>query len=631
MKLFDRRWLTPFTLIFAFSCLLIVCVVGLLAWKALEARTNALAQNQLDLRNLAHSMAEHSFQTFQNVDLVLGSVTDRALYDPPPTPENMNRYLRLRRQGLPQVSEFGVLDLAGNWKYSSLAKLPESNASTDTFFQIHQDIEDSAVQISAPFHFRDSERWTVIVSRRIDDRAGQFAGVAFAAIDLRYFSEYYRTFEVGRHTSISLLRTDGRMLASSISPNIGADLSGAELFQSGIAASAQGTYRLVSPLDGQTKALAYERTPNYATVVTVAEAEREVLANWRRDVRSDAILAIGFLATVILGATALAAQFKKRSRAEGQLREREARYRILAENAGDIVLQFEPDGSFKYASPAAERVLGWTEASLLGRRCVELVHVEDRALVEQTFDELAHASSERTLTYRMQKSDLSYAWVETLFRRVSADAGSAPEIVAGLRNVTRRKELEEELREVNRKLASLATTDGLTGLSNRRAFDQLLRQHGHDGNLTLMMIDVDHFKLFNDSFGHVKGDECLREVARVIGEQVRDANGFPARYGGEEFAVVLPQTGEDAAAGVAAAIHGNIARLAIAHPASGTAYITLSIGIAHKASESTDIWEVVRDSDLALYRAKRLGRNRTVLASAIAADTFDVAPAIAVS
>jgi diguanylate cyclase (GGDEF)-like protein/PAS domain S-box-containing protein len=631
MKLFDRRWLTPFALIFAFSCLLIVCVVGLLAWKALEARTNALAQNQSDLRNLAHSMAEHSFQTIQNVDLVLGSVSERALYDPPPAPEGMNRYLRLRRQGLPQVSEFGVLDRAGNWKYSSLTALPRSNESTATFFQIHQDVEDSAIQLSAPFHLRDSDRWTVTISRRINDSRGEFDGVAFAAIDLRYFSEYYRTFEVGRHTSISLLRTDGRLLASSISTNIGADLSRTELFQSGLAASAQGSYRLVSPLDGQIKSLAYERTPNYATVVTVAEAEHEVLANWRRDVQSDAVFAIGFLATVILSATALAAQFKKRSQAERILREREARYRILAENAGDVVLQFEPDGCFKYASPAAERVLGWSEASLLGRHCAELVHAEDRALIEQTFAELAQASSERTLTYRMQKSDLSYAWVETHFRRVAADASTASEVVAGLRNVTRRKELEEELREVNRKLASLATTDGLTGLSNRRAFDQFLRQHGHEGNLALMMIDVDHFKPFNDSFGHVKGDECLREVARIIGEQVLDANGFPARYGGEEFAVVLPKTNEDAAAAVAAAIHGNIARLAIAHPASGTACITLSIGIAHKASEVTDIWEIVRDSDLALYRAKRLGRNRTVLASAIRADEFDTAPDIAVS
>jgi diguanylate cyclase (GGDEF)-like protein/PAS domain S-box-containing protein len=631
MKLFDRRWLTPLTLIFVFSCLLIVCVVGLLAWKALEARTNTLAQNQSDLRNLAHSMAEHSFQTIQNVDLVLGSVSERALYNPPPAPEGMNRYLRLRRQGLPQVSEFGVLDRAGNWKYSSLTAMPRSNESTATFFQLHQDIEDSAIQISAPFHLRDSDRWTVTVSRRINDGRGEFDGVAFAAIDLRYFSEYYRTFEVGRHTSISLLRTDGRLLASSISSNIGVDLSRTELFQSGLAASAQGTYRLVSPLDGQVKSLAYERTPNYATVVTVAEAEHEVLANWRRDARSDGVLALGFLATVILGATALAAQFKKRSQAERILREREARYRILAENAGDVVLQFEPDGSFKYASPAAERVLGWSEASLLGRHCAELVHAEDCALIEQTFAELAQVSTERTLTYRMQKSDLSYAWVETHFRRVVTDSGGVSEIVAGLRNVTRRKELEEELREVNRKLAALATTDGLTGLSNRRAFDQFLRQHGHDGNLALMMIDVDHFKPFNDSFGHVKGDECLREVARIIGEQVRDANGFPARYGGEEFAVVLPQTDEATAAGVAAAIHGDIARLAIAHPASGSAYITLSIGIAHKAHEAADIWEVVRDSDLALYRAKRLGRNRTVLASTIATDEFDAAPDIAVS
>jgi diguanylate cyclase (GGDEF)-like protein len=186
----------------------------------------------------------------------------------------------------------------------------------------------------------------------------------------------------------------------------------------------------------------------------------------------------------------------------------------------------------------------------------------------------------------------------------------------------------KELRNVNRKLASLASTDGLTGLPNRRAFDQFLRQHEAEANIAILMIDVDHFKLFNDSFGHLEGDECLRKIATAIDTVVRNANGFAARYGGEEFAAVLPKTSEQTAAAVACAIHASMARLAIAHPAVALQVVTLSIGLAHKIDEVTDAWEVVRDSDIALYKAKRLGRNRTVSASV---DSVKDSPDIAVS
>jgi diguanylate cyclase (GGDEF)-like protein/PAS domain S-box-containing protein len=627
----ENRLLRPTALIIVFACVLISCVVGLLSWKALEARARAIEQNRSDLRNLAHSLAEHSFQTFENIELVLASVADRDLYDPPPPSKNINRYLRLRRQGLPQVSEFGILDKYGNWKNSSLVKLPTSNESDKTYFSVHQDVEDAAVQISAPVHLRDNDRWTVIVSRRLNNDHGDFDGVALAAIDLDYFSEYYKKFDVGTNGGIALLRTDGRMLVYSASDKTGADMSNTELFRSRLQVSARGDYRLVSPLDGLTKSLAYEGTPGYSTVVTVAESEHEVLAKWRSDVWSDSGFALGFLAAVMLIAAALAKQFKERTKVEKQLRDREARYRILAENAGDVVLQFDLDGTLTYASPAVERVLGWTEAGLIGRRCAEFVHPEDQATIERAFAGLRDESSAQTLTYRTRKFDLTYVWVETHFRRTSTEAARAAEIVAGLRDVSQRKMLEEELRNVNRKLASLASTDGLTGLPNRRAFDQFLRQHETEANIAILMIDVDHFKLFNDSFGHLKGDECLRKIATAIDTEVREANGFAARYGGEEFAAVLANTTEQDAAAVACAIHARIARLAILHPVVELQVVTLSIGLAHKADGVTDTWEIVRDSDIALYKAKRLGRNRTVLASIAALDLVKDSPEIALS
>jgi diguanylate cyclase (GGDEF)-like protein/PAS domain S-box-containing protein len=613
----NNRQLPPLALVSAFAIVLVATVVGALAWLAYDARSRLLEQEKSDLRNLAHSLAEHGFLTFQNVDLVLASIAERTLYSPPPPPENIKAYLRTRRQGLPQVSEFGILDDKGNWKSSSLNALPTSNEAESSWFTIHQDIEDSAMQISAPLHLRGMERWTVIVSRRINQEDGGFGGVAFAAIDLNFFTQYYKTFDVGKHGSIALFRTDGKLLAHSRSTDIGVDLSNTALFKTNLALSPRDTMRTVSPLDDVMRFLAYEQCQNYFMLITVAESEDEVLAPWRADVRSDALFAAGFFGVVALFALALGAQFKHRHRIEKQLRDREARYRVLAENAGDVVMQFERRGTFTYVSPAAERVLGWTEQALIGKRCVEFVHPEDMAGVNRAFSELRDHAASKTITYRMLKADLSHVWVETHFRRTTPDSADGLEIVAGLRDVTERQAMEAELRTLNKKLSSLATTDGLTGLANRRAFDQFLRSHEGEDNIALLMIDIDRFKQYNDRFGHLRGDECLRTVADVIGALVRDANGFAARYGGEEFAIVLPQTSEAQAILTASAIHDCIRDLAIANPASEFEWVTLSIGIAHKGDRRSDALEVLRDADLALYQAKRCGRNRTVLGSAL--------------
>jgi diguanylate cyclase (GGDEF)-like protein/PAS domain S-box-containing protein len=611
----NNRLLPPLALVSAFAIVLVATVIGALVWTAYDARTRVLDQEKSDLKNLAHSLAEHGFLTFQNVDLVLASLAE--LYSPSPSPANINRYLRTRRQGLPQVSEFGILDEKGDWKSSSLNALPTSNEADSSWFTIHQDIEDSAVQISAPLHLRGMERWTVIVSRRINQEDGGFGGVAFAAIDLNFFAQYYKTFDVGKAGGIALFRTDGKLLAHSRSTETGVDLSNTALFKTNLALSPRDTLRIVSPLDNVARFLAYEQCQNYFMLITVAESEDEVLAPWRADVRSKALFAAAFLGVVALFAVALGAQFRHRQKIEKQLRDREARYRVLAENAGDVVMQFERRGTFTYVSPAAERVLGWTEQALIGKRCVEYVHPEDMAGVNWAFSELRDRTAAKTITYRMRKADLSHVWVETHFRRTTPEFGEGHEIVAGLRDVTERRAMEEELHTLNKKLASLATTDGLTGLANRRAFDQFLRNHEGAQNAALLMIDIDHFKQYNDHFGHLRGDQCLRAVADAIGALVQDANGFAARYGGEEFAIVLPLTSEAQAILTADAIHTSIRDLNIANPASEFKWVTLSIGIAHKGDRRCDVLEVLREADLALYQAKRCGRNQTVLGSAL--------------
>jgi diguanylate cyclase (GGDEF)-like protein len=183
--------------------------------------------------------------------------------------------------------------------------------------------------------------------------------------------------------------------------------------------------------------------------------------------------------------------------------------------------------------------------------------------------------------------------------------------------VTQLVRKEQELAAANAKLALLSTTDGVTGIGNRRRFDDRLatewmRCGRHGLPLTVILIDIDHFKLYNDHYGHLAGDECLRRVAQLLQATIRRADEVAARYGGEEFVLLLPDVPLPEAVTVAQRCMDSLRDAALAHPRSPTApIITFSMGIASvvpRPEAGSDT--LVQAADAALYRAKYGGRNR---------------------
>jgi two-component system, sensor histidine kinase LadS len=178
----------------------------------------------------------------------------------------------------------------------------------------------------------------------------------------------------------------------------------------------------------------------------------------------------------------------------------------------------------------------------------------------------------------------------------------------------------QALEASNRQLLRLNVTDGLTGLFNRRHFDETMAkkwQHAisehHD--LAVMMLDIDYFKLYNDHYGHQAGDECLKAVAQAIAGCIPQPQHLVARYGGEEFVVVLVAHSGDAALAVANAICHHLEQTALPHIKSPLERVSVSIGVASIAPQPKDSsQQLVKMADDALYHAKRQGRNRAVLA-----------------
>lgn len=182
-----------------------------------------------------------------------------------------------------------------------------------------------------------------------------------------------------------------------------------------------------------------------------------------------------------------------------------------------------------------------------------------------------------------------------------------------------RQKAERALREANRKLTDLATLDGLTAIPNRRSFDSALaeewaRLQRAARPLSLLMADVDFFKQYNDHYGHLAGDECLKQVARILSDGIARPGDQAARFGGEEFVLLLPETAEKGASEVAERIRLAVIAAAIPHAESAVApHVTISIGVATEVPRAgRDACELVRAADDGLYRAKEQGRNRSV-------------------
>jgi diguanylate cyclase (GGDEF)-like protein/PAS domain S-box-containing protein len=282
-------------------------------------------------------------------------------------------------------------------------------------------------------------------------------------------------------------------------------------------------------------------------------------------------------------------------------------FQFLAEHSQDIIVHSEMDRVLQYVSPSSFTVLGWKPEEMRGRIVEGFILPEDIPVLAAVI-----ARGEGRSTIRMLRKDGSIAWMENRAQLLhDSVTGESKGWVVTLRDITERKILEEAL-EVQ------ALTDALTGLANRRAFDQALEREWRrtlrgGTKISLLLLDLDHFKEFNDLYGHSAGDDCLRAVSAAIRSVVRRPGDVVARYGGEEITVILPDTDLDGAAGVAEQIHEAIRSLRLPHAQNldGGGWVTASTGVATGLALVGGQYEcrLLIAADGALYKAKHAGRN----------------------
>ena len=273
---------------------------------------------------------------------------------------------------------------------------------------------------------------------------------------------------------------------------------------------------------------------------------------------------------------------------------------------------------FSYIGPQIESLLGWSQDSWVSAQdWAERMHPEDRDKVVNFCVSQSQCGVDHEADYRALTKDNGYVWIRDVVHVVRNAAGEVESLVGFMFDISERKKTEEQLLTLQQELEALSFKDGLTGINNRRQFNASLEQAWAQASrdrmpLSLLMLDVDLFKQYNDLYGHLQGDTCLVTIAQALGQAAVRPRDVVARFGGEEFVILLPETDAQGAREVAERCQRLIEQQALEHKLSPHGQrVTLSIGVGTVVPDgAAQHNELLQAVDRQLYAAKQKGRNR---------------------
>ncbi len=275
---------------------------------------------------------------------------------------------------------------------------------------------------------------------------------------------------------------------------------------------------------------------------------------------------------------------------------------------------------FAYIGPQIEALLGWTPASWVTvGDWASRMHPEDREWVVNFCVAQSQAGVDHEADYRALTHDGRYVWIRDVVHVVRNEDGTVNSLVGFMFDISERKRTEQQLITLQKELEELSFRDGLTGVANRRRFDAMMELEWSNAQrnlqpLSLIMLDIDYFKQYNDCYGHLEGDICLKRVAWILTAVATRARDLLARFGGEEFVLVLPETDEAAARMLAERCRDLIQAEQIPHEQSSISpVLTISLGVGTVIpGHGDELLSFIDTVDKRLYEAKLRGRDRIV-------------------
>jgi diguanylate cyclase (GGDEF)-like protein/PAS domain S-box-containing protein len=294
-------------------------------------------------------------------------------------------------------------------------------------------------------------------------------------------------------------------------------------------------------------------------------------------------------------------------------------YRTLLESTKAIPWRIDwQTMQFSYIGPQIEQLLGWSQTSWASvNDWAERIHPEDRQKTVDFCVSQSQQGVDHEADYRAITADGEYIWIRDVVHVLRHPDGTVDSLVGFMFDISERKKAEDKILKLQEELETLSYKDSLTGVANRRMLDALLevewaKARASRHPISVILVDIDFFKQYNDHYGHRAGDQCLKRVAHVLDTAAARSRDLCARLGGEEFMLVLPETDAAAALQVAERCRKLLTREGIPHASSSVSgSVTFSMGIATVVPGAhEDLSEFVELADRRLYQAKANGRDR---------------------
>jgi diguanylate cyclase (GGDEF)-like protein len=577
-------------------------------------RERALLESERELKNTALILAEQIDRTFQAIDLVQSSVLERIQslgiassedYTGRMSGEDVHQMLKASTSGLVQIYAISLINADGRLlNFSRSWPGPQLSVADRDFFVALKTNPEMTSYISQPGHNRTNGAWTMFLVRKVTAANGEFLGLVLGAIELSYFDKLFASVSLGAGSSITLFRSDGILLTRY--PQIESAIG--KYFKStvdAIGGGDSGTVRFIGQIGGKDRLLAAHSLAHFPVVISVAIDTAAALAIWQKE--TDVLLGAGGLA-----ALTVAIMIFLVGRQQAQAHNSSMQRLALEKHRLDSAMNNMAQGLIMF--DAAERVVLYND-----------LYIEMYGLSRETVK--PGCSFLELLRYRAEAGNLLHHDPEQYRAEVVAalDMGkvssfifetpdglevlvtNSPMTAGGW--VTTHKDITEQ-RRAEAKIAYMAHHDALTDLPNRlqlyEQLRQLLARTRQGRHVAVFCLDLDRFKDVNDAHGHPVGDLLLKAVADRLRQCIRDAD-MVARLGGDEFAIMQAGTSQPTdATSLASRL---IEVISAPYELDGKRVtVDLSIGIALAPGDGLDPEQLLKNADMALYRAKSDGQ-----------------------
>ena len=512
------------------------------------------------------------------------------------------------------ASQASILDTKGQFVFSFRTVAPSVNLADRAQFRAHIERDTKTFFIGPVVFGRVSGTNSFHMSRRINNADGSFGGVVSLAFQSDYFSDVFEKVTIEPMT-FYLFGRDGIIRATSADSTamLGKSLAAGHVLRAMETEPTHGGFIAEGIFRNARRFISYREIPDYPLIIAVAIDENVALARHRirRNIYSGVALLVSVMLTVMLAG--LHQSLKKQEKMRLSIWSEKEKAEKYLDMAGSLIVARDRESRITMINHKGCEILGYSEKELLGKDWIEVVvPQEQRSSDKANFQQLVTgallpAAHPVDVAVQDRNGNLHIlSWTSNLLQ--DSD-GQIMGILSSGTEVTERRQLEAELK-------ILATTDSLTGLNNRRhlletgsRMMQSFRRYQRP--LALLMLDIDHFKKINDTYGHAAGDLVLVQLADVLRSVLRAAD-LCGRFGGEEFVCLLPETSVSEALILAERLRARLAEQAVCSEA-GAILFTVSIGVSVAMPEDISIDQLIHRADMALYEAKKSGRNRICL------------------